>query len=101
MYVLTAFLVLGGFPYTRFDTGDKKFHSIFTNFCLNDLCYHRFRFEIKSYTLCSAFCYFISMCVILIFVDLHVFPGMSAILDVFVLVIKVAFSLAWELLGLY
>ena len=73
MYVLTAFLVLGGFPYTCFDTGDRKFHTIFTNFCLNHLCYHRARFDIRSYVLCSAFCYFISMCVIFIFVHFMYF----------------------------
>ena len=46
--------------------------------------------EIGSYSLCSAFCYFISMCLILIFVHLQVVAGMSARLDVFVVDIYVA-----------
>ena len=41
---------------------------MYTNFCLKNLCCHRVRLEIGSYSLCSAFCYFISMCLILIFV---------------------------------
>ena len=63
---------------------------MYTNFCLKNLCCHRVRFEIGSYSLCSAFCYFISMCLILIFVHLQVVAGRSAMLDVFVVDINVA-----------
>ena len=40
------------------------------------------------------------MCVILIFVHLHVVACMSAVLDVFVLDINVALNLTWEGLGI-
>ena len=40
------------------DTCYWEFHSMLTNFCLKDLCCHSVRFEIGSYRLCSAFCYF-------------------------------------------
>ena len=63
---------------------------MYTNFCLKNLCCHGVRFEIGSYHLCSAFCYFISMTFILIFVHLQVVAGMSAMLDVFVVDINVA-----------
>ena len=63
---------------------------MYTNFCLKNLRCHRVRFEIGCYSLCSAFCYFISMCLILIFVHLQVVAGMSAMLDVFVVDINVA-----------
>ena len=63
---------------------------MYTNFCLKNLCCQRVRFEIGSYSLCLAFCYFISMCFILIFVNLQVVAGMSAMLDVFVVDINVA-----------
>ena len=48
----------------------------------------------------TAFCYFISMCVILIFVHLYAFVCMSTILDVFASDITVAFSLTWKGLGI-
>ena len=46
--------------------------------------------KLWSFSLCSAFCYLVSMCVILIFIYLHVVACMSAMLDVFVLDINVA-----------
>ena len=61
-----------------------------TNFCLKNLCCHRVRFEIGSHSLYSAFCYIISMCLILIFVHWQVVAGISAMLDVFVVDINVA-----------
>ena len=73
---------------------------MFTNFCLEDLCCHRVSFEIGPYSLCLAFCYFISMCLILIFVHLQVVAGMSVMLDVFVLDINVALNLTWKGLGI-
>ena len=65
---------------------------MFTNFCLKDLCCDRVRFEIGSYSLWSLFC----LCVILIFVHLHVVACISAMLDVFVLDINVDVNLTWE-----
>ena len=72
------------------DTCYWKFPCMYTHFCLKNLCSHRVRFEIGSYSLCSVFCYFISMCLVLIFVHLQVVAGMSAMLDVFVADINVA-----------
>ena len=73
---------------------------MFTNFCVKDLCCHRVRFEIGSYSLSFTFCYFIRICMILMCVHLHAFVCVSAILDEFVFDINVAFNLTWEGLGI-
>ena len=75
---------------------------MFTNFCLKELCGHRVSSELGPTVQRSILLLYkcVYMCVILIFVHVYAFVCMSAILDVFVSDISVAFSLTWKGLGI-